>query len=147
MDMTEGHRRNISITFQLLDQALCEFRSWAEGREYKSVFYEEVNNLGPERRDALLKEVEYLQARLREVQNALQLEGHAVRATESIRSHATSLWLYLVELGGKYLRGYGDPSPELLAFLDPRVRELLQGVQHIGDIVNKESDATEGVNR
>ena len=136
MEMTEGHRRNISTTFWLLDKALCEFRLWAEGRECKSVFYEEVNNLTPDQRIVLLNEVERMQSRLREVQEALHLECHSEGAADSIRSHTTSMWLYLVELGGKYLRGYGEPPPELLAFLDPWVRELLQCVQEISDIVN-----------
>jgi len=143
MEMTEGHKGTISTTLWLVDKALCEFRLWAEGRECKSVFYEEINNLTPDQRIALLNEVERMQGRLREVREALHLECHAEGAVDSIRSHTTSMWIYLVELGGKYLRGYGEPSPEFLAFLDPRVRELLQGVQHISDIVNKEGDATE----
>ena len=142
MEMTEGHKTTISTTLWLVDKALCEFRLWAEGRECKSVFYEEVNNLTHDQRIALLNEVERMQGRLREVQDALRLNGHAERAAESIRSQVTSLWIYLVELGGKYLRGYGEPSRELLAFLDPKVRELLQGVQHISEIMNQEGNAS-----
>ncbi len=136
MDMTEGHKGTISTTLWLVDKALCEFRMWAEGRGCKSVFYTEANNLTPNQRIALLREVERMQGYLRELREALQLEGHAESAAESIRSRTTSMWIYLIELGGKYLRGYGEPSPELLRILDPRVRELLQGVQNISDIVN-----------
>jgi len=140
MEITEGHRRNIFTTLWLLDKALCEFRLWAEGRECKSVLYEEVNNLTHSQRADILRETEEIQGTLRVFQRELQLECQVHGAAGSIISQTTGLWINLVELGSKYLRGYGEPSQELTRFLEPKVRELLRRVQRISDIASQKAE-------
>ena len=46
IELSENHRRSISITLQLVDQALCEWDDWTNGRE---------NNQGPSVHPARLR--------------------------------------------------------------------------------------------
>ncbi len=136
MNMTEGHRRNISSTFWLLDKTLCEFGQWAEGRACKSVLYEEVNNLSVAQRAKLLSHIDSLRSCLREAREALGMSPHTIDAARSIRVGATGMWIDLVEMGAKHLRGFGEVPPELMEFLDPLVERMQVGVQGIFDVVN-----------
>jgi len=42
-ELSWRHKNSIATTLVLLDEALCDFERWAEGREIKSVFYSETN--------------------------------------------------------------------------------------------------------
>src|SRR5207253_3213530 len=43
--VSENHRRSISTTLQLIDQALCEWDDWMSGRLQSSIMYREIDTL------------------------------------------------------------------------------------------------------
>jgi len=47
------------------------------------------------------------------------------------------LWVDVLEMTGKYLRGFGDPPPELVNYLDPKAHGILQYLDHIKALLNK----------
>jgi hypothetical protein len=43
-----------------------------------------------------------------------------------MQAHCYILWVDVPEMTGKYLRGFGDPPPELVNYLDPKAHRILQ---------------------
>lgn len=69
-ELSQGHKNTIATTLAVLDEALCEFEQWAEGREIKSIFYREANELQPEQREAIKNQVARLREKLMEMRGA-----------------------------------------------------------------------------
>jgi hypothetical protein len=132
----KNHRRGVSTTLALVDEALCEFEHWAEGREARSVLYREHNNLSPAQRKSLLAEVSKMRAVIGELRDALGLEAAGQEAAQSIWGRCSALREHLVELTGRHLRRYGKPAPGLADYLDPRVDELLRRLDRVSSLVS-----------
>jgi hypothetical protein len=131
-----NHRRGISTTLTFVDEALCEFEQWAKGRALVSVLYRERNTLSPQQRRALLAEIARVRRLLREVQDSLGLAASTQDAAQAIWGRCSALREHIVELEGKHLRRYGKVSPDLAAFLDPRVEQLLGRIDRMLTTVN-----------
>jgi len=136
IEIGPNHRRGISTTLTFLDEALCEFEEWARGRQRGSVLYRERNTLSAEQRRALLAEIGRVRRLLREVQDRLGLVATTQDATQAIWGRGSALREHIIELEAGHLRRYGKVSPELAAFLDPRVEDLLGCIDAALNIVN-----------
>jgi len=138
----ENHRRGISVTLTLLDEALCEIDQWAKGREVRSVLYQERNVLTPRQRKQLLSEVEEVRDVLQHLREDMGLEGKVQDGAARIWSLCAGQWEHLVELEGKHLRRYGSPPPQLVHYLEPKVAELIHRLSRISDLVHGQADET-----
>lgn len=132
-DISEAHKRGISITLTLLDETLCEVEQWANGREIQSVFYRERNTPSGSQPQQILSEVAQMRDVLRELQEKLGLEPRIEDVKAAIRGKCSGLWEHIVELKAKYLRRYGEVPAELEEYLDPQAERLIQGILHILD--------------
>lgn len=47
------------------------------------------------------------------------------------------LWVNLIEVTSRHLRGYGEVPAELADYLDPRVTELIELTNEIAAIIKK----------
>lgn len=112
--LSEAHRSRIRITLTLLDEALVKFEEWARGREIRSVLNHETNNLDPERRAALLADVSGIRGIMQKLRDDLQLQVGSQDIGKTILGQCYILWVDVLEMTGKYLRGFGEPPPELL---------------------------------
>jgi len=129
----EYHLRGISVTLTMLDEALGEIEEWAHGRARRSILYQERNRLTRKQREGIRAEVQHLRALLRELSDHFGLEPTVEDAAQAIRASCAALWQYLVETEAKHLRRYGDLPPGLGEYLDPKVEELIEGMQRISD--------------
>ena len=137
MQLGESFKRGIEITLVALDEALCEFEQWAQGREQQSVFYSERNTLSAAQRDEILSEVAGMREMLRELQIGLGLEGRVRGGANDIWGKCAILAVNLEELKGKHLAGYGEPPPELVEYLDPRMERLIASLNNIFRLTEK----------
>lgn len=136
-DLSEPHRRGISITLSLLDEALCEMAAWAGGREVRSVFYQEHNTLTKRQRQAVLKEVSEMRGLLRALRDTPGLETSVHDAATAIRSSCLGLWEHLVGLEAAHLSRYGEVPPRLAETLDPLAASLVRGITRILDALGE----------
>jgi hypothetical protein len=136
-DLSETHRRGIGATLKVLDEVLCGFERWAEGREVHSVLYSERNSLSAEQRDNMRSEIADIRETLAELRNSLRLEGTIEDVTNIIRGECAVLWSNLVELESTRLRRYGPPPPGLARYLDPKIAKLIAHVNGILETVSK----------
>jgi hypothetical protein len=137
MHIGENFKRVIEATLAVLDEALCEFEEWAKGRERRSVFYSEKNTLSDAQRDAILSEVAGMREILRELQDDLGLEGRVRGGANDIWGKCAVLAVNLEELKGEHLARYGNPPPELVKHLDPRIKRLIVSINRIFQLVDK----------
>jgi hypothetical protein len=137
MQLGESFKRGIEITLVGLDEALCDFEQWAQGREQRSVFYSERNALSPAERNTILSEVAGMREMLREIKDDLGLEGRVRDGANDIWGKCAILAVNLEELKGKHLAGYGEPPPDLVEYLDPRMERLITSLNHIFRLTEK----------
>lgn len=136
-NLSEAHRSRIRITLTLLDEALVKFEEWAQGREVRSLLYREENTLHREERAALLTDIAGIRRIIKELRDDLHLETCCLDIAKNIRGHCYILWVDILEMTGEYLRGFGEPPPELVDYLDPKAHQILQYLDHIKRLLTK----------
>jgi len=137
MQLGENFKRGIETTLVVLDEALCEFEEWANGRERRSVFYSDRNTLSARQRDVILSEVAGMRKMLQELKDDLGLEGRVRGGANDIWGKCAILAVNLEEMKGKHLARYGNPPRDLVEYLDPRVKRLIATVNRIFRLVDK----------
>ena len=137
LNLSEAHGSRIRITLTLLDEALIKFEEWAQGRELTSIFYCEANNLTHEERTELLTDISGIRRIITELRDDLRLEAQPQDIAKTIRGHCYILWVDVLEMTGRYLRGFGEPPPELVNYLDPKANQILHYLDHIKLLLTK----------
>ncbi len=129
--LSKNHKSRIRITLTLLDEALYKMAEWAQGREVRAMLYAEENDLSPRQKEGILADVDGIRQIMRELRDNLELEVNPRSVTKTIRGSCYVLWVDVLEMTGKYLRGFGEPSPEFVDYLDPKLNQILQNLDHI----------------
>lgn len=137
MQVRDSIKRSIETTLVILDEALCQFEEWARGKERHAVFYQERNSLSEAQRAEILLEIANMREIFRELQDDLGLEGRVRGVADNIWGSCAVLAVDLQEIKGRYLHRYGNPPPELVAYLDPRLERLIAAVNQIFRTVEK----------
>ncbi len=141
--LDENHRRAVSSTLAALDRALCLFQRWAEGRETEAVMYQEINTLHTRQRSAILEAIRPIRELLGEICADLALHQVSVDTAQAIRGHCAVLWEALEGIHSQALCSYGKPSPQLSAYLDPRVERLISQVRRLMEIASASRNSDE----
>ncbi len=124
VEVGKNHKRAIGATLTLLDEMLCEFEEYAQGRERHGVLYHERNSLSDKQRRGIQAEVAAMRGTMRELKEALRLTASRDEAEQQIWGRASAFWEVLVETQSRYLRRYGELAPGLKECLDPRIEAL-----------------------
>lgn len=132
-----NHRRRIRVTLSHLDEVLCQFERWAQGREFHSVLYLERNALTAEQKAEILTAVSGFRKALTELRDVLGLSQKVEDVTSRIWSHCSSLWGNLVELESEHLRRYGDLPAGFPEYMDPKIETLIQYLNRILEVIKK----------
>jgi hypothetical protein len=133
--VTAAHARALAAHFKTVEEYLRVIDSWLDG--VQGVFYSAQTELSEERRTQIRTRIEQVFEGLRRIQGELGLRPREVSSLGVIRAYLSELWVSLVETRGRYLRGYGEVSPELEAYLDRRVDELELQVNEIRRLVEE----------
>ncbi len=117
-DLSDNHRRSLSTTLALVDEALCEFEQWARGREQQSVFYCETNSLDEGQRREILIQIERIREVFAELKDSLNLRA-------STRDAANSIWGQCSEIKGRHLKRYGNLPADFDEYIDPKASLMI----------------------
>jgi hypothetical protein len=132
MKINENHRRIIRITLYLLDEMLCRLEQWAKRHEIHSTLFEEINTLSDSQCESLLKEIEGIRTTLAQVKEDLALEANSEVVGKNI---AAMCLLFITDnldtLKGNGLSDFGQVSPKVTAYLDPKLDEIIGRLQEI----------------
>jgi hypothetical protein len=72
-----------------------------------------------------------------ELRDSLHLQASPQDIAKTMRAHCYILWVDVLEMTGKYLRGCGTPPPELVNYLDPKAHQILQYLDHLKALLAK----------
>jgi hypothetical protein len=135
--LSENHRRSISVSLQLLDQALCEWDDWSKGRVRKGVIYPQEDTFSSQEKNELqcrIANVRHLILRLRD---DLQLDAKIVATSQSIVGQAAVLWEMLTGLNTQGLQGYGRVPEDLSRYLDPIGDKLAEEMNEVAKLFSQ----------
>ncbi len=131
IELSENHRRSISITLQLVDQALCKWDDRSNGRVQSGITYRQLDTLSPVQKNELQKKITKVRQLVVRLRDDLGLEPKNVATSHSIIGHASLLWEMLTELNSRGLQGYGKVPDELGHYLDPIGEKLAKEINAI----------------
>jgi hypothetical protein len=135
--LSENHRRSISITLQLIDQALCEWGDWANGRLRSGTMYRQMDTLSAIQKQQLKNTIANIRQLIVRLRDDLGLEPKNVATACSIATRASLLWEMLTELNSRGLSGYGTVPEELGRYLDPIREQLAAEMNEITSLLSK----------
>lgn len=134
MQIHDNHKRRIETTFSMLDEFLCSLQRWADGKAITSLLFQENNNLAPEQRQQLQNEIIALEKLVKEVKDDLDLTTRTLDVGRVLQGSGAIFTAYIDELDAQRLSDYGPPSPELIAYLEPKLKELDKNLDVISKI-------------
>ena len=134
VEVGKNHERAISATLTLLDEMLCEFEEYAQGRERHGALYHERNSLSEKQRRGIHSEVAAMRKTIRELKEALGLTDTRDEVAQHIWGRASAFWEVLVETQSRHLRRYGEFAPGLKECLDPRIELLTTHLLTLADL-------------
>jgi len=134
--LSDSHKRSITISLSLLDERLLEIEEIARGREVRSVFLHEVNRLTGSQRKKLLTEAARMREILTDLKETLGLEAKDVDLSKEVWAASNAFWEVLVETESKYMRRYGEIPAGLGKYLDPKIKELINGLAILSEIAS-----------
>lgn len=134
-NIDKNHKRRISVTFWMLDEMLCLFEQWTTKNEFNSALYHEMNTLSDEQCASINTDIASMRHVLNQIDQDLQLSHHHLVVGRAIRNMST-LFITdnLTSLNKKSLDAYGKVSEELLNYLEPKVKELIERLEHISEL-------------
>ena len=132
--LNKRHQRPLASRLTVLDEAICDFERWAQGRGVESVLFAERNDLTEEQTQLLRGEIAEMREILSELRDALHLEPSVRQAKQDIASRCSLLWEMLIELQPKYLRRYGEWPAEVLELVSEKTAVLQACVEAVGKI-------------
>jgi len=139
-DINENQERSIASSLALLDEVLCLFSEYAKGRAVRSVCYVEENRLTQKQRDRLQSEIQRIREQMRQMKRELNLPLRVEDVGKRIWGHSAGFWEVVAEMESKRLKGYGEVSASLAAYLDPQVKELMEHLQAISAVTGGDTD-------
>lgn len=137
IELSENHRRSISITLQLVDQALAEWNDWCAAKLRAGVMYEQLDTLSEIQKRDLRCKIDSVRKLIVKLRGDLDLEPKIVRTGNSIATHASLLWEMLTELNDRGLGAYGTVPDELKRYLDPIGQKLTEEMSAISGLFSE----------
>ena len=131
INLGENHKRAVDTVLFLLDEMLCDFETYAKGRELHGLLYHERNRLSPGQRRAILAEIDRIRSVMKELQAAFGLEPRVEDVLQNIWGRGSAFWEHLVETEAKYLRRYGVMPADAGEYLDPRIEAIIERLEAI----------------
>jgi hypothetical protein len=112
IELSDNHRRSISIVLQLVDKALCEWAAWIDRPPQAGVMYQQQDTLSPTQKKRLRQKSSMVRQRILRLRDDLQLKPSRPASSQLIVGQATVLGEMLAELNSRSLEGYGRVPEE-----------------------------------
>jgi hypothetical protein len=142
IELSDNHRRSISIVLQLVDKALCEWDAWIDRPPPASVMYQQQDTLSPTQKKRLRQKSSGARELILRLRDDLQLEPTRPASSQMVIGQATVLWEMLAELNSRSLEGYGRVPEQLAHYLDPIGEKLAAEMNEISFLLSRPSAAS-----
>jgi len=142
IELSENHRRSISVTLQLVDKALCEWDDWTKGKLRVGVMYRQRDTFSPQQKNELRNKIDRIRQLLTQIHDDLQLKTRVIDTAQSMLGQAGVLWEMLAELNGRALQRGGKVPEGLTRYLDPIGEQLEAEMNEIARLFSKPVSGT-----
>lgn len=139
IELSENHRRSVSITLQLVDKALCEWNDWANGHVQSSVMYSQRDTFSTAQKKELWNRIAKIRQLMVRLRDDLQLTVNVVATSQLMVGQAAVLWEMLTDLNSRGLKGYGKVPEDLAPYLDPIGETLCDEMNAIARLFSQPS--------
>ena len=136
-ELSENHKRSISVSLHLLDKTLCQWEQWMSGPLPPGVMYQQRDTLSAAEKEELRARIAKLRELIVHMRDDLKLTPERPSTAQLIVGQSTILWEMLAELNSSSLHGYGAVSPQLAAYLDPLGESLTQQMSEISRLFSQ----------
>ena len=137
IELSENHRRSISITLQLVDKALCEWSDWCDGRVQSGVLFREEDTLSDSQKTELRNQIAAIRQLMLRLRDDLSLSVKTIFTARSVATHSSLLWEMLTELNSRQLQAFGWVPENLGRYLDPVGQQLTQQMNAITALLSE----------
>ncbi len=135
--LSENHKRAISTTLTVLDELIVCIEKWVDGHQYRSVLYQEKNDLNSSHRKALKKQTQILQDYLDILRKDMAIKKTTQSAVNDIWSRVSAFRENIMELEAKHMKRYGEISSESQIYLNNLSKKLLAEIDRILQIIKE----------
>jgi hypothetical protein len=142
IELSDNHRRSISIVLQLVDKTLCQWDDWAQGEVSVGVMYRQQDTLSLTQKRELSSKIAGVRQLIIRLRDDLQLEPGLATTPQLIVGQATVLWEMLADLNSRSLRGYGEVPKDLACYLDPLAEKLTTQMNAIAGMFSHRPETT-----
>ena len=136
-ELSDNHRRSISVTLQLVDKALCEWDDWANGRVPSGIMYSQRDTFSPTQKNELRNRIASIRQLIVRLRDDLRLNANVVATSQLIVGQAAVLWEMLTDLNSRGLKGYGKVPQDLAPYLDPIGEKLCDEMNAIARLFSQ----------
>lgn len=137
IELSENHRRSVSITLQLVDKTLSQWDDWTNGHVRSGVMYSEQDTFSATQKNELRNKIATVRQLMARMRTDLQLEAAVIAPSQSIVGQSALLWEMLIELNGGSLQGYGKVPEELARYLNPIGEQLAAEMNEISRLFSQ----------
>ncbi len=142
IELSDNHRRSISIVLQLVDKALCEWDAWIDRPQPAGVMYQQQDTFSSTQKKKLRQKSSIVRQHILRLRDDLRLEPSRPASSQMVVGQATILWEMLAELNSRSLEGYGRVPEELAHYLDPIGEQLAAEMNEISFLFSRPSVTT-----
>ena len=137
--LSSNHERRLTVTCRHIDKLLGEMESALNISTSKLAFPEYAPDLSPAQRRAIEDYISRIRVQLVEMLDGLGIERPAadVPVSRSLHSHLTFVDIAVEELKPRYMRGYGQVSPQAAIQLDRIAADLQELVAEFHRYLNR----------
>ena len=135
--LNESQQRRLSATCQYVDRLLSDVERILTQSASGSPFAPYVDDLSPAQRGAVADYLRAIRTELLRVlaRHGLSPGGQPLSAAHSLRAHLTFVGVAIEELKPRYMRGYGEVSPDAVTELQGLTEQLQSVVHRLDDLV------------
>jgi hypothetical protein len=130
-DLSPPHRRSLSVTAQVVDQALAEIESVLRADQVGNRINSVTLSYSPSARHRLSQMAASARQQNLRMFRELDLQGQTTSERQIVEANAAYLWTILIDSRADKLIRYGSLSPESAREIDSHIASLLAMVESL----------------
>lgn len=136
MPLTEPHRRNLSVTSRVIEQAIVEIERLFERSEGGLLTSHIALTYSREKRERIIEQLQELRRTNEEMFRDLRLDAREVDAHQIIAAKLSILWTVILDSRSNKLGRYGPLDRETSATVDQHIDGLTRIVSGLIEVVS-----------
>ncbi|OGG55435.1 MAG: hypothetical protein A3F84_06050 [Candidatus Handelsmanbacteria bacterium RIFCSPLOWO2_12_FULL_64_10] len=142
MPLNDNQKRHLLSSFRYVDGLLSDIEALLASTGTESPFSQYIQDITPVQRKAIVEGIARLRAQMAAAlkKMGIALPAPTISGAWAVQSMLLNVDIALVEIGPRYMRGYGEVDPEAERMLRGVVAELEKTLQRLSIYLTEGSD-------